>query len=163
MSLTFNLIFVAAAPFWLLMIVAPAWSWTRRIVSSPWIPVPTLAFWFGLVLPHFGPLLLVVLRPTLQGWEGLFTAPAVYSLVWAQIIAWDLFVGRWIYLDSRKRGINPVIMAPVLVLAIMLSPVAMPLYLLLRLVVGKKPAAADAESQETAPAAPSESQAVVPA
>jgi hypothetical protein len=53
------------------------------------------------------------------------------------VIAWDLFVGRWIYLDSRQRGLHPLLMAPLLVLTILLSPVGLPVYFLLRL--SKKP------------------------
>jgi ABA4-like protein len=62
---------------------------------------------------------------------------AVMTLVWAQVIAWDLFVGRWMYLDSRERDIHPLVMAPILVLTIMLSPIAVPLYLILRRFVGR--------------------------
>jgi len=65
--------------------------------------------------------------------------PAMLTFVWAQIIAWDLFVGRWLYRDGLKRGISPWVMSPLLVLTIMLSPIAVPLYLILRKVLGHAP------------------------
>lgn len=132
MSTTFMLVFVAAAPFWALMILAPTWRVTRTVAASPWIAVPPLVFWFVLAVPRFGELLPEVAKPTLAGWQDLLTDPAVLTFMWSQIIAWDLFLGRWMYLDSRERGIHPAVMAPLLVLAIMLSPLAVVLYLVLR-------------------------------
>jgi len=137
MSTAFTLVFVAAAPFWALMIFAPAWGWTRRIVSSPWSATPPLVFWFVFALPMFGELLPAVAKPTLAGWQELLAEPAALTFAWAQIIAWDLFVGRWMYLDSRERGIHPLVMGPLLVVAIMLSPIAVPVYLVLRGVLGR--------------------------
>lgn len=138
MSTAFTLVFVAAAPFWALMILAPKWSWTQRIVSTPWVATPPLVFWFIFAIPRFDELLPAVAKPTLAVWQDLMTDPAAMTLVWAQVIAWDLFVGRWMYLDSRERGIHPLVMGPLLVLAIMLSPIAVPLYLVLRKVLGRR-------------------------
>ncbi|MFL6123593.1 ABA4-like family protein [Actinophytocola sp.] len=133
MSLAFILVFIScAAPFWTLMIAAPGWRWTHRIMSSPWSVTPPLIFWFIFALPRLGELLPHVAKPTLDGWQALVAEPPALTFVWAQIIAWDLFVGRWIYLDSRRRGIHPLVATPVIVLATLLSPLAVPLYLLLR-------------------------------
>ncbi|MFC4852702.1 ABA4-like family protein [Actinophytocola glycyrrhizae] len=121
-----------ASPFWTLMIVAPGWKWTKRIMSSPWSVTPPLIFWFVFALPRMAELIPAVLKPTLGGWQALIADPAALTFVWAQIIAWDLFIGRWIYLDSRKRGINPLVSSPIIALAIGLSPIAVPLYLLIR-------------------------------
>jgi hypothetical protein len=137
MSIAFTLVFVAAAPFWALMIVAPKWGWTRRITSTPWMATPPLVFWFIFAIPNFGDLLPAVARPSLDVWQGLVVDGTVMTLVWAQVIAWDLFIGRWMYLDSRERNIHPLVMGPLLVLAIMLSPIAMPLYLVLRQFLGR--------------------------
>jgi hypothetical protein len=132
MSTAFTLVFVAAAPFWLLMIFAPGWSWTHRVVSSPWSCTPPLVFWFIFALPNMADLLPAVLKPTLAGWQSLVADPAALTAVWAQVIAWDLFVGRWMYLDARARGVHPLVMGPLLVVAILFSPIAVPVYLLLR-------------------------------
>jgi hypothetical protein len=133
MSLAFILVFMAcASPFWTLMIVAPNWRWTQRIMSSPWSVTPPLIFWFVFALPRFGELLPEVAKPTMAGWQHLLADPAALTFVWAQIIAWDLFIGRWIYLDSRKRGIHPLVSSPLIALAALLSPIAVPLYLFLR-------------------------------
>lgn len=150
MSTAFTLVFVAAAPFWALMIFAPGWAWTRRVMSTPWSVTPPLVFWFIFALPNFGDLLPAVLKPTLAAWQELVTDPAAMTAVWAQVIAWDLFLGRWMYLDSRERGIHPLVMGPLLVLAILLSPIAVPLYLVLRGVLGTKTTDAPSRSARDA-------------
>jgi hypothetical protein len=151
MSIAFTLVFVAAAPFWLLMIFAPKWEWTRRAVSSPWSATPPLVFWFIFAIPMFGELLPAVAKPTLAGWQDLLAEPAAITFAWAQIIAWDLFLGRWMYLDSRERGIHPLVMGPLLVVAIMLSPIAMPVYLILRKVLGTKAPAPEEATRAAVP------------
>jgi hypothetical protein len=151
MELVFVLVFVGAAPFWALMIAAPTWRGTRRIVSSPWIVAPTLVFWYVFAIPRLADLLPAVAKPTLPAWQELLADPAVLTFTWAQIIAWDLFVGRWMYLDARERGISPWISSPLLVLAIMLSPIAVPLYLVIRKFVGQDPEKKE-KDEGTAPA-----------
>jgi hypothetical protein len=129
----FDLSFYLAAPFWALMILAPTWSVTRRVAASPLIVLPALAVNLVLLVPLLGDVWPVVTSPSLAGLQALVADPAALAALWAQIIAWDLVLGRWIYLDSRSRGIHPLLMAPVMVLTILLSPIALPLYLLLRL------------------------------
>lgn len=138
MSTAFVLVVAVAAPFWALMIVAPKWEWTQRIASTPWMVTPPLVFWFVLAIPRFGDLLPAVAKPTLAGWQDLVADPAALTFLWAQIIAWDLFIGRWIYLDSRERDIHPLVMGPLLVLTIVLSPIAVPLYLIIRKPLGRR-------------------------
>lgn len=132
MSTLFDLAFLAATPFWLLMIFLPAWSWTRRIVSSYLITLPVLAVWAVAAVPVFGPLWTLVVSPSLTGLQDLVAEPTALTALWAQIIAWDLFIGRWMFLDSRERRIHPLVMGPVLVLTVLLSPLGLPLYLVLR-------------------------------
>jgi hypothetical protein len=48
------------------------------------------------------------------------------------MIAFDLFAGRWAWLDSRERGVPALVMAPVLVLTILLGPLGLAAYLGIR-------------------------------
>ncbi|NUR90712.1 MAG: DUF4281 domain-containing protein, partial [Nonomuraea sp.] len=123
----FDLSFYLAAPFWALMILAPTWRVTRRIAASPLIVLPALAVNLWLLIPLLGAFWPVVSRPSLDGLQALVADPRALAALWAQIIAWDLLVGRWIYLDSRARGVHPLLMAPVLVGTILLSPIALPI------------------------------------
>ncbi|GAA3154389.1 ABA4-like family protein [Planomonospora alba] len=131
-ELLFQLSFLAAAPFWALMIAAPTWARTRRIAGSPLIVLPSLAVCLVLLAPVLGEVWPVVTRPTLAGLTALVADPRALAALWAQVISWDLLVGRWIYLDGRHRRVHPLLMAPILVLTIFLSPLALPIYLAVR-------------------------------
>ncbi|GAB3086461.1 ABA4-like family protein [Micromonospora schwarzwaldensis] len=128
----FGLTFALAAPFWALMIVAPRWSWTARIVDSPFIVAPVLLVYAILVLPALGTVLPVVAVPTLDGVRDLLGTDDGAAAAWAHMIGFDLFVGRWIWRDGRERGIPALLTAPVLVLTILLGPLGLAVHLGLR-------------------------------
>jgi hypothetical protein len=131
-DLLFELTFGLAAPFWALMILLPKWSWTRRIIGSPLIVLPIVVIYALLVIPAFGDVLPAVTSPTLDGVTALLGTPSGAAAGWAHMIAFDLFVGRWCYLDSLERGISPWVMAPILLLTILLGPLGLGLYLTVR-------------------------------
>jgi hypothetical protein len=128
----FSLTFLLAAPFWALMILLPGWSWTRRIIASPLIVLPVVLIYALLVVPAFGEVLPAVASPTLGGVRELLGTADGAAAGWAHFIAFDLFVGRWSWLDSRERGIPALVMAPVLLLTILLGPLGLAAYLLVR-------------------------------
>ena len=128
----FGLTFAVAAPFWALMILLPGWSWTRRIIASPWIVLPVVLLYALLVIPAFGEVLPAVAAPTLGGVRELLGTADGAAAGWAHMIAFDLFVGRWSWLDSRDRGVPALVMAPVLLLTILLGPLGLLAYLLVR-------------------------------
>ncbi|WP_433534038.1 ABA4-like family protein [Micromonospora sp. CA-249363] len=125
----FSLTFALAAPFWALMILLPRWSWTARVVGSPLIVLPVMAIYALLVVPAFGTVLPAVALPTLDGVRELLGTPDGAAAGWAHMIAFDLFVGRWAWLDSRERGVPALVMAPVLLLTILLGPLGLAAYL----------------------------------
>lgn len=128
----FTLTFALAAPFWALMILLPRWSWTTRILTSPLIVLPVLAIYAVLVIPALGDVLPVVTSPTLSGLRDLLGTANGAAAAWAHMIAFDLFVGRWAWLDSRERKVPALVMAPVLVLTILLGPLGLAAYLAVR-------------------------------
>jgi hypothetical protein len=79
-----------------------------------------------------GDVLPAVASPTLESVRGLLGTADGAAAGWAHFIAFDLFVGRWAWLDSRDRGVPALVMAPVLLLTILLAPLGLGLYLLLR-------------------------------
>ncbi len=128
----FTLTFLLAAPFWALMILLPHWSWTRRIVASPLIVVPVVAIYALLVVTNLDDVLPAVVSPTLGGVRELLGSADGAAAAWAHMIAFDLFVGRWSWLDSRDRGVPALVMAPVLLLTILLGPLGLAAYLAIR-------------------------------
>lgn len=146
MSTLFDLSFFVTVPFWALMILAPTWRHTRTIIGSPWIVSLPLTIWAIVAVPVLGALWSLVTSPALDAITAAVADPALLTALWAQIIAWDLFLGRWIYLDSRERGISPLLMGPLLVATILLSPIAFPIYLVVREMAGKPVAVARQDS-----------------
>ncbi|HWS32683.1 MAG TPA: ABA4-like family protein [Actinoplanes sp.] len=128
-AILFELTFLLAAPFWALMILLPRWSWTHRIVSSPLIALPIVAIYVVLIAGSFGAVWPAVTSPTLDGMQALLGSPEGAAAGWAHMLAFDLFVGRWSYLDSRKRGVPALVTAPILLLTILLGPVGFAAYL----------------------------------
>jgi len=131
-GMLFGLTFAVAAPFWALMILLPRWSWTRRIIASPLIVLPVVLIYALLVIPAFGEVLPAVAAPTLGGVRELLGTADGAAAAWAHLIAFDLFVGRWSWLDSRTRGVPALVMSPVLVLTVLLGPLGLLAYLLVR-------------------------------
>lgn len=128
----FDLVFLIAVPFWALMIVAPTLSWTRRIISSPLIVLPALAIYVVAIWPILPEFAAEMRQPDVEGVRALLSTSDGTTAVWAHLIAFDLFVGRWIHLDSRERGIHPLLISPILVLTILLSPFGLLSYFLVR-------------------------------
>jgi hypothetical protein len=74
-------------------------------------------------------------------------SPAGATIAWVHFLAFDLFVGRWIYLDSQDRRISAWLMAPVLFLTLMLGPAGFLFYLVVRSVGAVSPVSAKAPLQ----------------
>ena len=114
------------------LLVMPLWSWTKRILGSPWVAAPIALLYAVLVLPQAGGLLLSLANPSLDSIASLIGTSAGATIAWAHFLAFDLFVGRWAYLDSREREISAWLMAPVLFFVLMLGPVGFLAYLVVR-------------------------------
>lgn len=125
-------------PFWLLMIIAPNWSWTRRVIASPLIALPPALLYLLLIIPQLIPVLQAVLTFSVAAVAPLLGTPAAATLAWVHFLAIDLLTGRWVYLDSRERGINDWLMGFVIFWVFMLGPVGVLLYLAVRAYAGQR-------------------------
>ncbi len=137
----FSLSGLLVLPFWFAMIALPRWSMTRRVIQSPLISMGAAALYLALVLPRLGEILPVVSGGSLVVVAALLGSPIGATIGWAHFLAFDLFVGRWAYLDSQERGIHPLVMAPVLLCVFMLGPIGYLLYIGVRAAAGLRPAA----------------------
>ena len=121
---------------WLLLIFAPKWKWTKKIIFSG-----------GLVLLFSTAYLLVMLFmvkdmdvsnfSSLEGVMKMFAQPEAVLLGWIHYLAFDLFVGMWEVSDAQKHGIPHIGVIPCLLLTFMLGPVGLLAYFLLRLIIKK--------------------------
>jgi hypothetical protein len=132
MDTIFTLSNVFALPFWLLMIFLPHWRWTQRILRSLW-PVAALAVVYALLFAaQIGADAASLLNPTLASIAALLGAPAGAALAWVHFLAFDLFVGRWVYLDSREHRLPAWLVSPVLFFVLMSGPLGLLFYLAVR-------------------------------
>lgn len=131
-ELLFSITFLLAVPFWALMIFAPKWGVTDRVIASPLIVVPPALVYLVLAVTNFADLWAAVSAPSLGPLAEFLGTPEGTALGWAHFIAWDLFVGRWMYRQSRELGIHPLVMAPILLVTILASPIGLLLFLPVR-------------------------------
>jgi hypothetical protein len=140
----FQIVTYAGAPLWALMIFLPHWWGTRWVISSPYFLLPWVALYALLVVPGLPEILPLILQPKLDAIVALLAKPEAALIGWIHFVAFDLFVGRWIYLDSRERGTSAWLVSPILFLTLLLGPLGLLAYLLLRLAIG--PVAREGES-----------------
>ncbi|MEU9501509.1 ABA4-like family protein [Streptomyces sp. NPDC048196] len=131
-SALFDLAFLLAAPFWALLILAPGRRWTDRIAASPLPMVPVLAVYLALAVPVFPQLWAAVSHPDLTGFQDLLRLGGGAGAIWAQVIAWDLFLGQWMYREARALHLHPLLMGPLLLLTVLLSPIGVLIFLAIR-------------------------------
>jgi hypothetical protein len=139
-TLLFRLSNLLVLPFWVLMILLPRWRWTARILRSPFASAAPALIYAALVLPRLDTIWPAIARPTLTGVATLLGSPEGATIAWVHFLAFDLFIGRWIYLDSQERRLSALLTAPVLFLTLMLGPLGFLLYLVIRAVATSREA-----------------------
>lgn len=143
MNTFFTLSNAFVMPFWLLMILAPRWSLTTRLMRSPVSVIALPLVYTALIVPMSSTLVPLLTPPTLAGIMGVVATPAGTMVVWLHILSLDLFVGRWIYLDSQERGFPAWWISPVLLLTLAFGPFGLSSYLVMRALRPARPTAAE--------------------
>jgi hypothetical protein len=143
LDFVFGLGTLAVFPFWFLMIFAPGWRGTARVVASPLIIAAPAALYLALALPNAGTIFPALIHPSAASLGRLLGSPLGVTLAWLHFLAFDLFVGRWIYLDSRAKGLHATaLVSPILALTLMLGPCGFVAYLAARWLSGTRTAVA---------------------
>ncbi len=135
MDLVFSASGLLVMPLWFLVIFVPRWSVTVAIMRSPLVVLPAALLYVALILPGLLDVLPALARPALGPIAALLGTPTGATIAWVHFLAFDLFVGRWVYLDARERGLSPWLVSPVLVLVLMVGPLGLATYLGLRAVL----------------------------
>lgn len=132
--------------FWLLLIVAPRWRGTQLAVHSIAIPLLLGAAYTLIAATAF-----TTAMPagagfdTLPGVMTMFTSPMAMTAGWIHYLVFDLFIGAWQVRDAGRRGINHLAVIPCLVLTLLVGPVGLMVYLLIRLALRKGGVSLDEE------------------
>src|SRR5690606_18835347 len=88
---------------WALLVVAPRWVWTDRLVHSV-VPAVLLVPTYALMLWTDAPGPQGASFFTLEGVMRIFTTPQTVTACWIHYLVFDLFVGAWEARDARRLG-----------------------------------------------------------
>lgn len=131
LAMLFQVVNYAIIPFWLLLILAPRWSWTERLVHGP-VVLLLLTPIYAYMLFGYGPAPDGMSFTSLYGVMVGFSAPHVVVAGWIHYLIFDLFVGAWEARDARRRGVPHLLLVPCLLATLMIGPVGLLLYVLVR-------------------------------
>lgn len=128
----FQIVNTAILPAWLLIVFLPHWRYTQKIVHAIWIPCILGLFYAYLLFSSDGTAPNDIDFTTLQGIMSMLSNPQAFLAGWVHYIIFDLFVGAWIVRDAKRREIKHLLIVPCLFFTLMLGPLGLALYLLLR-------------------------------
>ena len=124
----------SSAPLWLAMIVAPRSAFTRWVVQA------ATPLYLGLGVAYDGLLAAGLVQKgemidftDPEAVREALASPDVFLAGWAHYIAFDLFVGRWIWEDALARDRAPRL---ALLLTWLAGPAGLSLYLVQRRAAG---------------------------
>ncbi|WP_026942550.1 ABA4-like family protein [Hellea balneolensis] len=137
-DLLFSLVNASVMPAWALLIFAPKWSFTDRLVHSMFYPLLLGAVYIGgMVMAAMGHGAEGGGFTSIEGVRTLFSTDVGMIIGWTHFLVFDLFVGAWEARDAQRRGFKHWMLVPCLLLTFMLGPIGLFLYLLLRKVTDK--------------------------
>ncbi|MEJ2585145.1 MAG: ABA4-like family protein [Robiginitalea sp.] len=117
-------------PGWLLLLIAPSWKYTGKIVFYLIIGVLAITYtWLLLAdISSFDP----EAGSTLANISKAFGDPRVALIGWVHYLAFDLLAGLVIAMDARRVGVNRFLMVVPLFLTLMAGPFGLLVYALIR-------------------------------
>jgi len=118
-------------PFWLLLIFAPRWSWTRRLTHGP-VVLLLLTPIYAYMLFGYGTAPEGMDLGSLYGVMVGFSAPQIVVAGWIHYLIFDLFVGAWESRDAQRRGVPHLLVIPCLLMTLMVGPIGLLFYVLVR-------------------------------
>ena len=134
----FSFVNFSVMPAWALLILAPKWSVTDKLVHSMFYPLLLGGVYIvGMVLAYMGHGAEGGGFTSIEGVRTLFSADVGMVIGWTHFLVFDLFVGAWEARDARRRGFKHWLLVPCLLLTFMLGPIGLVLYLCLRKATGK--------------------------
>ena len=135
MYLALNL---GVTPFWALLIFMPRAQITDTLVHSVMMPLILgvtyawlLATALSLPAPEGAGF------SSLEGLMKLFTVEMALVAAWSHYIVFDLFVGAWEARDAQRVGMNHLLLVPCLVLTLLVGPIGLLAYIMIRGLTGK--------------------------
>jgi hypothetical protein len=128
-TLIFQIINIIVLPFWLTMIIAPHSNLTHKLNRGYWQFIPLAVIYTLLIVPAFGDILPAVANPQLDNIVALLSNDFGITLVWLHILVWDLFVGRFLWLDTIEHNKSILKLRIALFFTLMSGPLGLLLYM----------------------------------
>ena len=125
-------------PFWALLILMPRAKITDTLVHSVMMPLilgVTYAWLLATALSL--PASEGAGFSSLEGLMKLFTVEMALVAAWSHYIVFDLFVGAWEARDAQRVGMNHLLLVPCLVLTLLVGPIGLLAYIMVRGLTGK--------------------------
>lgn len=143
-DMLFSLINASVLPAWALLIFAPRWTWTDRLIHSGLYPVILGLAYTGFLICAlvFGTASEPVSFTSIAGVSAIFSHPYGVLTGWVHYLVFDLFVGMWEARDARRRGIRHIWLVPCLLLTFMAGPLGLLIYFVIRRKMSIDPASA---------------------
>lgn len=121
---------------WILLSIAPKWKYTQFIVLNL-VVVLLAGIYLTLAITNFGSA--EGNFSSLAGVMKLFENPYAVVAGWVHYLAFDLTIGLLITLNAQKYGINHyLLVVPCLFFTLMLGPVGLLMYLIIRTIKTRK-------------------------
>ncbi|GGF24331.1 ABA4-like family protein [Hymenobacter cavernae] len=123
----------AALLGWILLIVAPRWRVTQRLIISGAWSLGLAVVYAVLILSHY-----LGGQADAGGFGSLAEVAALFHDPWALLAGWvhylcfDLAVGAWASRDAQRRGVPHLLLVPALLLTFLFGPVGFLLYNIVR-------------------------------
>jgi hypothetical protein len=118
---------------WVLLLIAPRWIVTRRLVLSGALPLGLAVVYAVVIGVHYaGP------RGSVGGFSSLAEVALLFQDPWALLAGWvhylcfDLAVGAWEARDAHRRGVPQLLLIPCLLFTFLLGPAGLLLYAIAR-------------------------------
>ena len=108
---------------WVLLLAAPRWRWTERLVLSGVWSVALAVVYTALVasaLPGADGSF-----SSIAGVRALFANDALLTAGWAHYLAFDLFIGAVEVRLSNRHEIPHIIVIPILIMTFLLGPIGL--------------------------------------
>lgn len=138
-DILFQIINWSVVPAWALLIVAPNWTWTRRVVHAAYIPL-AFGIFYGACLAaavFFGQRAEGASFFSVAGISAAFSHPVGVLVGWSHYLVFDLFIGSWIARDAGRCGASRALVIPALIVTLWAGPLGLLVYLAGRSATGK--------------------------
>lgn len=136
----FKLVNYGVLPFWALLVFLPHLKITDWLVHSVFAPIVLgmVYAWLLASATFAGPGLPEGASfSSLEGVMKAFTVKEAVVAGWAHYIVFDLFIGAWEARDAQRLGMNHFVLIPCLLLTLLIGPVGLLLYLMIRGLTGR--------------------------